>query len=246
MSSFTAAKLGFSQMCHLRDRIVFESGLERVRGADASILDIVDLLESSKTPLQVTTGLGIEISDLVAALAFFALGAEGSPGLTLERQEPPRPELLDSLREASIAILYPRTPRAARLSLSAGLLQVFDFWDESHAAAQEADDLGDRGSAAYWHGIAHRREPDSGNAVYWFRRVGKHPIFAALAGEARALAEGATAAWPEQVLAGGSWSPIAFVHACEHISPGSPEATLARRLQRLEMWLLLEHSLLQM
>ena len=61
-----------------------------------------------------------------------------------------------------------------RLALAAGLLQIHDFWDASHEAAQEADDLGERDFSAYWHGIAHRREPDAGNASYWFRRVGRH------------------------------------------------------------------------
>ena len=27
-----------------------------------------------------------------------------------------------------------------------------------------------------WHAILHRLEPDSGNAAYWFRKAGPHPI----------------------------------------------------------------------
>jgi hypothetical protein len=42
----------------------------------------------------------------------------------------------------------------------------------------------------------HRQEPDAGNAAYWFRPVGAHPIFPALA----------RAAGRE-----GRWDPFAFI-----------------------------------
>ena len=109
------------------------------------------------------------------------------PGLT--QAAPRRPWLARALGEPAWAEAFPRSSRPARLALAAGLLQIHDFWDASHEAAQQADDLGERGSSAYWHGIAHRREPDAGNAAYWFRRVGRHPIFGRLAEVARLILE---------------------------------------------------------
>jgi hypothetical protein len=151
----------------------------------------------------------------------------------LTQVAPKHPKLAKALTESTLAPLFPGSTRPSRLALAAGLLQILDFWDASHNAAQEADDLGEASTAAYWHGIAHRREPDPGNAQYWARRVGRHPIHQKLAEEARPLPE----AW------GRAWSPTGLIELATRARPGSAEASLARRLQRLEMIDLLEASL---
>jgi len=145
------------------------------------------------------------------------------------------------LNESAVGQLYPGAGRAARLALAAGLLQIHDFWEASHEAAQVADDLGERSFSAYWHGIAHRREPDAGNAAYWFRQVGRHPLFPALHDAAGALLEAqGDDRLAERLLGQGGWNPSAMIDLCTEARPDTPNEALARRLQRLEMQLLLD------
>jgi hypothetical protein len=179
--------------------------------------------------------------ELVSALGDAALGPNDPalwPGLT---QAPPRrPWLAPALGESAWAEVFPRASRPARLALAAGLLQIHDFWDASHEAAQKADDLGERGSSAYWHGIAHRREPDASNAAYWFRRVGRHPGFVRLTEVAHPLLEEhGDASLTGSLLAANAWNPFAFIDLCTSARAGSDQADIALRLQRLEMLVLL-------
>ncbi len=190
-------------------------------------------LESGEPAVEV---FGESPRDLAAAVASATLGEDGSEGLSLVQRAPGRPRLVAAVSEEALADVVPRASRPARLVFAAGLLQILDAWDASHEAAQKADDLGERRFAAYWHGIAHRREPDAGNASYWFRRVGRHALFPALGAAAEALA-GRGESIP---IGTDGWDPFAMIDLCTRARPGTDQERLARRLQRLEMAMLLE------
>src|SRR5687768_1297124 len=127
---------------------------------------------------------------------------------------------------------------SARCCLSA-LWLWHDFLDESHEISQEIDTI----DGSYWHGIMHRREPDYGNAKYWFRRVPQHEIFQPLAAAAREIAGGQKIDPAAEFLATQqSWDAFRFVDLCEAIARGkSPAEQLAREVARVEWQLLFDH-----
>ena len=132
---------------------------------------------------------------------------------------------------------------AARCCL-AGLWLLHNFLDESHAVSQEIETA----SGSYWHGLMHRREPDYENAKYWFRRVGRHPIFEPLALAARKLAggsKGQPSTPVEFLLKQDSWNPDRFIDLCEALAQKRPADPLleltARSIATLEWGLLFEY-----
>ena len=225
-------------MGSLWERLNGVGGEARLRGGSAlTVAEIIGRLEAGES-----AGISeLAAADLLASLAFAALGGDDALGPALIQQAPARPRLKTALEEPAVAKLLPGASRPARLALAAGLLQIHDFWDSSHEAAQAADDLGERGFSAYWHGIAHRREPDAGNAAYWFRRVGRHAVSGPLAQAARPILERhGDNRWTARLVGGDAWNSQAMIDLCTGARPGSDQETLARRLQRLEMQLLLD------
>ena len=99
-----------------------------------------------------------------------------------------------------------------------------DFWEASHNAAQEADDLGERSLAPYWHAIAHRREPDAGNAAYWYRRVGRHRLLAQIAEAARVeIPAEERPSWWGRVIGENVFDPMAFIEVCGRARGGTSD-----------------------
>jgi hypothetical protein len=133
---------------------------------------------------------------------------------------------LDALSGKSASELFPHSysPEAAL----SGLYLYFCGYDESHSLSQ--DIASPEGS--FWHGIMHRQEPDPGNAGYWFRRVGQHPIFPELRDAAEA--SGFTVK--------DKWDPFAFIDFCERArrKPGSAEEKTAMAVQLAEWQLLFD------
>jgi hypothetical protein len=127
--------------------------------------------------------------------------------------------------ETRDAIAHAALPEAAR----AGLYLLAGFWDQAHEIAQSIHTT----DGSYWHAIVHRQEPDAGNASYWFRRVGQHAVFPALANRAAAIDPALT----------GPWNPYNFIDYCERAArqPGSDLERRAIEIQQAEWEFLFEH-----
>jgi hypothetical protein len=144
-------------------------------------------------------------------------------------------EDVEKLRLVSASELFPgaRQPDAAL----SGLFLLLNCWNASHHISQ---DIHSR-EGSYWHGIAHRIEPDSFNAAYWFRRVGAHPIFPELHGQAQQILD-------EQMKGSregrwhlkSSWDPFLFIEWCDEAreQPGAAKEKAALAIQKAEWQLL--------
>ena len=130
-------------------------------------------------------------------------------------------------------------------ALQAGLWQLHDFLEESHQCSQGIEGRGVHRAGDYWHAIMHRREPDYSNSKYWFRRVGRHPVFPSLCDRAAEILELVPSArsreWVERLCGSGSWDPFAFVDLCAECAADESGdlALAARRIQFAEMLLLI-------
>ncbi len=62
---------------------------------------------------------------------------------------------------------------SAQSLCESGLWLLAGDLNRSHGISQENHSP----EGSFWHGIMHRREGDFGNAKYWFRQVGDHPLF---------------------------------------------------------------------
>jgi hypothetical protein len=137
------------------------------------------------------------------------------------------PRALELLRPATAKQLFPasRAPEAAL----AGLYLYFSCLEEAHSIAQNLHTP----EGSFWHGILHRREPDPGNAAYWFRRVGEHPIFPELRRAALQIG----------LRVGDRWDPFRFIEYCEQARrmPGSEEEKIALQVQLAEWQLLFDY-----
>lgn len=132
------------------------------------------------------------------------------------------------------AALFPHA--AAPQAALGGLWLYFSCFEEAHEIVQDLPST----EASLWHGILHRQEPDSGNAAYWFRQAGPHPIFPALVKAAVEI----VARYPEaEFRPSVKWDPFGFILFCERAreQPGSRSEAAALEMQRAEWQLLFDY-----
>src|SRR2546429_96485 len=175
------------------------------------------------------------------------------------------PEILDLLKTPELAELGPG-PRAdvqSEAALTQKLQSILGksklsptkqdlvralilIWHDQHEPAHSIAQVIETWDGSFVHGILHRREPDYGNAKYWFRRVGKHAVFPKLAEQAKALLKGDNkgGSLVREIISSGEWNALTFIDACERAVSArnsDTEILLLRQLQRIETETLLQY-----
>jgi hypothetical protein len=140
-------------------------------------------------------------------------------------------EAVNLLRQAQPQELFPKSRNAA--AAVSGLFLRLGCWTECHELAQQDDSR----EGSYWHAIAHRIEPDTGNSNYWFRRVGEHPVYAPLYEHAsEILAQKKAVGWTLK----RTWQPELFNDWCDEArrEPRNETERVALAIQNVEWELL--------
>ena len=165
------------------------------------------------------------------------------PELTLVHdQNQGSPTILKNIHELSNEELFGRAIEESDMAQAAraGLILEAGGWNDAHRIVQELDTP----EAQYWHGIVHRREPDSSNAKYWFRSVGNHPVMDQLV---RILSEsvGPDKVFFQRFIENGKWNPFKYVDACmaSHESGGNERLPLLLDIQQKEFTALLDYCI---
>jgi hypothetical protein len=174
--------------------------------------------------------IAAQLEQLLATPELAPLGPGPRPGVQAE----------STLNRALDEVLKTTKLTRERPQLIRSLVLLWhDHLDSAHSIAQSIENA----DGAFVHGIMHRREPDYGNAAYWFRRVGKHPAFSEIAKQATTALDATDIALPDALVRDGDWEPFAFINACEKATRNSAKATvtLLQELQKIETSVLLGH-----
>jgi hypothetical protein len=145
--------------------------------------------------------------DQLSALLATPEPAELGPGPRAGvRQEKELGKAMDSILAASN--LPPQRQELIR--------SLLFLWHDHLNAAHEIAQGVATPDGSFVHGIMHRREPDYGNAAYWFRRVGNHPAYPGILKRTRALATTPPNKLVlKQLTPADEWEPFQFIQLCE-------------------------------
>lgn len=174
------------------------------------------------------------IVELLTSCGLALLGPDLRPGVL------PAPALNERL---TILFKEQATPPSAQSAVRALMLLWHDHLDAAHTLAQRIENA----DGSLVHALMHRREPDYWNSKYWWRRVGEHPCFPALAKRVGAwLKEKGEDELAAKLMPSRKWDASAFVDACEAaagLKPDSAHALALREIQRIEFETALAHFL---
>ena len=172
-----------------------------------------------------------DYGDTVASI--LALAQNGQRLIPLVQSEICSAEARRQIQSQSARQLFPAA--AAPEAAASGLYVYFSCWEDAHQSAQSIETP----EGSYWHAIVHRQEPDAGNASYWFKQVGEHPIFQHLLEAARQIAAAHLAA---RLKLYDTWNPFAFIDVCQEAGTnrGSDLERAALEIQRAEWQLLFD------
>jgi len=165
-------------------------------------------------------------------LALDGGGCRAMPLVCAGCTSPKAKSLLAGKRPAD---LFPGAP-SPEGALS-GLWLYFGCFEECHEICQELPTA----DGSYWHAILHRQEPDPGNAGYWFRRVGRHPVYPVLVECVRAIVSRDAAV---TFNVAKEWNPFAFIDFCERAQRQADDAPAHRAALAIQLaeWQLLFDS----
>jgi hypothetical protein len=180
--------------------------------------------------VSIATKQFLKFKELIATAEPPLLGPQRRTGTATEEE-------ID--RRLSAFFTDEKIPSHVQPVLRSAALLWHDHLDASHTISQSIETR----DGSWLHGIMHRREPDYGNAKYWFRRVGQHNAFAKLAKRAGELMR----EHGDSLFDDGEWKPLAFIDECEQAERAKDAEVISvlREIQAAEFDVLLEHILSQ-
>ena len=210
------------------DRSVWAASFPRLKRQGITRVAAADL-----TNLSAPTSTTSLLLDLIACGVDFEIGTDPAIGFDIEKGTIPLADDGGAF-DASISHQF---REIAHGPLLAGLLLANGEDDASHRVSQASEGDADYD---YWHGLMHRREPDYGNASYWFRRVGHHPAFDDLPDllEAKLPQAGFDHVDLNDLV---PWDPFAMIDRCRKASHGSNSEQLVLAIQQIEYAHLIEY-----